>query len=98
MWRRPFEMFIRDFLAGISAMYATPMYSNIGRKSPLQWASTILGWLAIFVTIPIYVFNWQGPRFVPVASLHRPWRLIVAFGFRVCALCIFELLVCVRAS
>ncbi|KAJ5597150.1 hypothetical protein N7450_003608 [Penicillium hetheringtonii] len=54
--------FARDFLAGISAMYATPMYSNIGGKLHLQWASTILGCLAIFVTIPIYIFYWKGPQ------------------------------------
>ncbi|KAI9042095.1 MFS general substrate transporter [Aspergillus affinis] len=54
--------FARDFLAGLSAMYATPMYSNIGGKFHLQWASTILGCLAIFVTIPIYIFYWKGPE------------------------------------
>lgn len=54
--------FARDLLAGISAMYATPMYSNIGGKFHLQWASTILGCLAIFVTIPIYIFYWKGPQ------------------------------------
>ncbi|KAJ5621112.1 hypothetical protein N7510_005096 [Penicillium lagena] len=54
--------FARDFLAGIAAMYATPMYSNIGGKFHLQWASTILGCIAIFVTIPIYVFYWKGPQ------------------------------------
>ncbi|KAJ5088945.1 hypothetical protein N7532_007629 [Penicillium argentinense] len=54
--------FARDFLAGISAMYAAPMYSNIGGKFHLQWASTILGVLAIFVTIPIYIFYWKGPQ------------------------------------
>jgi hypothetical protein len=54
--------FARDFLAGISAMYATPMYSNIGGKYHLQWASTILGCIAIFVTIPIYIFYWKGPQ------------------------------------
>ena len=53
--------FARDFLAGISAMYATPMYSNIGGKFHLQWASTILGVLALLVTIPIYIFYWKGP-------------------------------------
>ncbi|OKL59745.1 hypothetical protein UA08_04924 [Talaromyces atroroseus] len=53
--------FARDFLAGISAMYATPMYSNIGGKFHLQWASTILGVLSFLVTIPIYVFYWKGP-------------------------------------
>lgn len=54
--------FARDLLAGLSAMYATPMYSNIGGKFHLQWASTILGCLAIFVTIPIYIFYWKGPQ------------------------------------
>ncbi|KAL4805007.1 major facilitator superfamily domain-containing protein [Aspergillus unguis] len=54
--------FARDFLAGLSAMYATPMYQNIGGRLHLQWASTILGVLAIFVTIPIYVFYWKGPQ------------------------------------
>lgn len=54
--------FSRDLLAGISAMYARPMYSNIGGRLHLQWASTILGVLALFVTIPIYVFYWKGPQ------------------------------------
>lgn len=50
----------RDFLAGIAALYATPLYENIGTLH-YEWASTILGCLAIFVTIPIYVFYWKGP-------------------------------------
>ncbi|KAL2005596.1 hypothetical protein VTN00DRAFT_10089 [Thermoascus crustaceus] len=50
----------RDLLAGIAAMYSTPMYSNIG-KLHLEWASTILGCVAIIVTIPIYIFYWKGP-------------------------------------
>ncbi|KAL4773395.1 major facilitator superfamily domain-containing protein [Aspergillus nidulans var. acristatus] len=54
--------FARDFLAGLSAMYATPMYENIGGRLHLQWASTILAILAILVTIPIYVFYWKGPQ------------------------------------
>lgn len=54
--------FARDFLAGIAAMYSTPMYSNIGGKFHLQWASTILGCLALLVAIPIYVFYWKGPE------------------------------------
>jgi MFS family permease len=53
--------FSRDFLAGIAAMYATPMYENIPGKYHLEWPSTILGFLAILVTIPIYVFYWKGP-------------------------------------
>lgn len=53
--------FARDFLAGISAMYATPLYNNIGHKFHLQWASTLLGCIAVFVAIPIYIFYWKGP-------------------------------------
>lgn len=47
----------RDFLAGISAMYATPMYNTLG----LEWATTLLAFLAILVAIPLYVFYWKGP-------------------------------------
>ncbi|KAE8322454.1 major facilitator superfamily domain-containing protein [Aspergillus sergii] len=54
--------FARDLLAGLSAMYATPMYSNIGGKFHLQYASTILACLAVLVTIPIYIFYWKGPE------------------------------------
>ncbi|PGG99250.1 hypothetical protein AJ79_08613 [Helicocarpus griseus UAMH5409] len=54
--------FSRDLLAGISAMYATPMYTNIGGRLHLQWASTILAVLALLVMIPIYVFYWRGPQ------------------------------------
>ncbi|OJK04904.1 hypothetical protein ASPACDRAFT_1851863 [Aspergillus aculeatus ATCC 16872] len=54
--------FARDLLAGLSAMYATPMYTNIGGRFHLQWASTILGCLAVLVTIPIYIFYWKGPE------------------------------------
>lgn len=53
--------FARDFLAGVAIMYATPMYQNIGGARHLQWASTILGCIAILVAIPIYVFYWKGP-------------------------------------
>lgn len=52
--------FARDFLAGIAAMYATPLYSNIGDR-PLEYASTILACLAATFTIPIYIFYWKGP-------------------------------------
>lgn len=50
----------RDFLAGISAMYATPLYQNLGDQS-LEWASTLLAFLACLVMIPVYVFYWKGP-------------------------------------
>ena len=53
--------FARDVLAGIAAMYATPFYENIPGRYHLQWPSTILGFLAIIVTIPIYIFYWKGP-------------------------------------
>lgn len=41
-------------------MYATPLYSNLGTHS-LEWASTLLAFLAIIVTIPIYIFYRHGP-------------------------------------
>ncbi|SAM83463.1 related to multidrug resistant protein [Ustilago bromivora] len=47
----------RDFLAGISAMYATTLYETLG----LEWASTLLAFLAIIVVIPVYIFYWKGP-------------------------------------
>ncbi|KAF7502696.1 hypothetical protein GJ744_005260 [Endocarpon pusillum] len=53
--------FARDLLAGIAAFYATPMYENIGHRYKLEWPTTILAFLAILVTIPIYVFYWKGP-------------------------------------
>ncbi|KAJ5925377.1 hypothetical protein N7454_008016 [Penicillium verhagenii] len=53
--------FARDFLAGVAAMYSVPMYSNMGHKHKLEWPSTLLGFLAIIFTIPIYVFYWYGP-------------------------------------
>ncbi|KAI0319636.1 major facilitator superfamily domain-containing protein [Amylostereum chailletii] len=53
--------FARDFLAGIAAMYATPMYTNIPGR-PLEYATTILACVAVLVTIPIYVFYWKGPE------------------------------------
>lgn len=54
--------FARDFLAGVSNMYAVPLYENIGGKRHLQWGSTLLGCLSIGVTIPIYIFYWKGPQ------------------------------------
>lgn len=38
--------FARDFLAGISAMFAIPMYENIGSEYPTEYASTILACLS----------------------------------------------------
>ena len=53
--------FARDMLAGISAMYAIPMYTEIGDTNHVQYASTVLACLACVVVIPIYIFYWQGP-------------------------------------
>lgn len=52
----------RDFLAGISAMYSVPMYTQIGSNQHLQsaWASTILAVLAIIVVLPVFLFYWKG--------------------------------------
>ena len=49
----------RDLLAGISAMYAVPMYKNISPSSyNYEWASTFLGFVSILVIAPIYLFYW----------------------------------------
>lgn len=53
----------RDFLAGIAAYYATPLYSNVGGEYKLEYASTILACLAVVVEIPIYIFYWKGEWF-----------------------------------
>jgi len=51
----------RDFLAGIAALYAGPMYENIPGR-PLEYASTILACISVVVTLPIYVFYKKGPE------------------------------------
>ncbi|KAJ5641722.1 hypothetical protein N7490_005722 [Penicillium lividum] len=53
--------FARDFLAGIAAMYSTPMFTNIGHTHPYEYASTILACISILVTTPIYFFYRNGP-------------------------------------
>lgn len=54
--------FGRDLLAGVSAMYATPMYHNIGKKWHVEYASTVLACLSCVVVVPIYIFYWKGPQ------------------------------------
>lgn len=54
--------FARDLLAGLAALYATPLYTEIGGKLHLQLASTLLAGLAVIVTIPIYIFYRYGPQ------------------------------------
>lgn len=53
--------FARDFLAGIAAMYSTPMFENIGDTHSYEYASTILACVSILVTVPIYYFYRHGP-------------------------------------
>lgn len=53
---------MRDFLAGIAAIYSTPMFTNIGDKYPYEYASTILACVSLVVTIPIYFFYRKGPQ------------------------------------
>ncbi|KAJ5662104.1 uncharacterized protein N7477_009720 [Penicillium maclennaniae] len=53
--------FARDFLAGIAAMYSTPMFENIGDTYPYEYASTILACISLLVTVPIYYFYRHGP-------------------------------------
>lgn len=54
--------FARLFLSGIAALYYSPMYSNIGKKYPLEWASTILAVVALLVTVPVFYFYKNGER------------------------------------
>lgn len=54
--------FARDFLSGIAAIYSTPMYENIGKEHPLEWASTILAVIAVLVTTPVFYFYKHGPE------------------------------------
>ncbi|PYH62003.1 MFS general substrate transporter [Aspergillus niger CBS 101883] len=54
--------FCRDLLAGIAAMYTTPMYENIGDKWHVEYATTILACLSCLVVLPIYIFYWKGPQ------------------------------------
>ncbi|GAB7347342.1 hypothetical protein MBLNU459_g4282t1 [Dothideomycetes sp. NU459] len=54
--------FARDFLAGIAALYAAPLYSNLGDRYPTEYASTILACLSCLIVVPIYVFYWKGPQ------------------------------------
>ncbi|KAF8321305.1 polyamine transporter 4 [Clavulina sp. PMI_390] len=50
--------FARDGLAGAASLYATPMY----HKLKLHVGTTVLACIALFVTIPIYVFYIYGPQ------------------------------------
>ncbi|GFF56701.1 hypothetical protein IFM58399_10379 [Aspergillus lentulus] len=52
----------RDFLAGIAAMYSVPMYKYMSKSLPLEWPSTLLGFLSIIFITPIYIFYWNGPK------------------------------------
>jgi low temperature requirement protein LtrA len=56
--------FARDFLAGISAMYATPLYTNLADSSPQrsEYATTVLAALSCLIVVPIYIFYWKGPQ------------------------------------
>ncbi|KAK9898417.1 putative MFS multidrug transporter, partial [Cystobasidium minutum MCA 4210] len=54
--------FARDFLAGIATFYSIPLYQNIGSSNQLAFGSTVLGGLAVAVTIPIYIFYAYGPQ------------------------------------
>ncbi|KAJ4382055.1 hypothetical protein N0V86_002383 [Didymella sp. IMI 355093] len=54
--------FARDFLAGISAMYAAPLYHNLSQTRPSELATTTLAGLSLLVVIPVYVFYYKGPQ------------------------------------
>lgn len=51
----------RDFLAGVSALYAKPLFSSVGEpENHLRNASLILGCLAVLFVIPVYFFYFYG--------------------------------------
>ncbi|KAI6899446.1 hypothetical protein D0867_12206 [Hortaea werneckii] len=54
--------FCRDFLAGISALYVRPFYTNIqpGTKFQLATPTFILGGIGCLVAIPVYIFYKWG--------------------------------------
>ncbi|KAF2757464.1 MFS general substrate transporter [Pseudovirgaria hyperparasitica] len=52
--------FARDLLAGISALYANPLYENVGRPENTRNGSVILACISIGVIIPIYAFYFKG--------------------------------------
>ncbi|OCK76003.1 MFS general substrate transporter [Lepidopterella palustris CBS 459.81] len=54
--------FARDFLAGISSLYAGPLYKSLGIKNQLAHGSTLLACLAVVATVPIYIFYYYGPK------------------------------------
>ena len=53
--------FARDLLAGISALYAKPLYRNVGRSHPLVFGSLILACICCLVIAPIFLFFFKGP-------------------------------------
>lgn len=57
--------FCRDLLAGVAALYARPLYSNIkpGTKWTLPIPSFLLTGIAILLCIPVYVFYIWGEWF-----------------------------------
>ncbi|KAH9886770.1 major facilitator superfamily transporter [Xylariomycetidae sp. FL2044] len=53
--------FARDFLAGVAALYSSPLYSTFD-PYPRAYASSLLGCIAVVVAVPIYIFYWRGPQ------------------------------------
>ncbi|OJI83630.1 hypothetical protein ASPTUDRAFT_928265 [Aspergillus tubingensis CBS 134.48] len=51
----------RDFLAGVLTVPATPFYENIGGNYHLEYASTILFCISIFLVATVYVVYFYGP-------------------------------------
>ncbi|KAF1837428.1 MFS general substrate transporter [Decorospora gaudefroyi] len=50
--------FMRDFLAGMCALYTGPMYHNLGIRN----AYLVLFGLAVLLCFPVYVFYVKGPE------------------------------------
>ncbi|KAL1297318.1 hypothetical protein AAFC00_004868 [Neodothiora populina] len=53
--------FCRDLLAGIAAMYSTPLY-ELFPTHPLEYASTMLGCIAIAIVVPVFLIYFNGQK------------------------------------
>lgn len=69
--------FSRDLLAGIAAMYSTPMYEGFGGKYTLEWSSTTLGCLAIVVVAPLYYIYINGSELRNRSEFAKEQALII---------------------
>lgn len=68
--------FCRDLLAGIAAMYSTPMYEGFPGMT-LEWASTFLGCVSVLVVAPIYWIYLRGKELRDKSPFAREQAAII---------------------